>query len=148
MGTFSSAEPYSYFECDQFAMKVAGDNAYTRDDCVGTLEVERETKTVTKKCRGVIKKRKTKPTGNGTVTVKLHIKLDLYRKLHAMTNEGMQPGIYAFNNTKSMPEASITARVLDEDDNIRFMSIDKIHTETWLGHKSVDVHELPLWRIV
>ena len=63
MGTFSSAEPYSYFECDQFAMKVAGDNAYTRDDCVGTLEVERETKTVTKKCRGVIKKRKTKPTG-------------------------------------------------------------------------------------
>lgn len=137
MGTFSSAEPYSYFECDQFAMKVAGDNAYTRDDCVGTLEVERETKTVTKKCRGVIKKRKTKPTGNGTVTVKLHIKLDLYRKLHAMTNEGMQPGIYAFNNTKSMPEASITARVLDEDDNIMYLAYPRAKVEE-IGKLSIE----------
>lgn len=38
--------------------------------------------------------------------------------------------------------------ILDEESNIHFMGIDKIHTETWLGHKSVDVHELPLWRIV
>ena len=38
--------------------------------------------------------------------------------------------------------------ILDEDDNIRFMSIDKIHTETWLGHKSVNISDLPLWRII
>jgi Holliday junction resolvase len=31
---------------------------------------------------------------------------------------------------------------------IRFMGIDRIHTETWLGKKSVDVYELPLWRLV
>lgn len=137
MGTFSSTEPYSYFECDQFAMKVDGDETYTRDDCVGALEVERETKTVTKKCRGVIKKRKTKVTGNGTVTVKLHIKLDLYRKLHAMTNEGMQPGVYAYNNTKSMPEASITARVLDEDDNIMYLAYPRTKIEE-IGKLSIE----------
>ena len=46
--SFSSADVYSYFEVDQLAIKVSGESAYTRDDCVGSLNVERETKTVTK----------------------------------------------------------------------------------------------------
>lgn len=125
----TSAEVYSYFECDQLAIKVAGDNDYTRDDCVGSIEVERETKTVTKRCRGVVKKRKTKPTGNGTITLKLHIKLGLHRKLTAMTNEGLQPGIYAWDNTVPMPEASVTARVKDEDDNIMFLGYPRCKVE-------------------
>lgn len=127
--SFSSAEVYSYFECDQLAIKVAGDESYTRDDCVGSLNVERETKTVTKKCRGVVKKRKTKPTGNGTIELKLHIKLALYRRINAMTNEGLQPGVYAFDNTQSMPELALTARVKDEDDNIMFLGYPRCKVE-------------------
>ena len=125
----TSADVYSYFEADQLAIKVAGDNAYTRDDCIGSIEVERETKTVTKSCRGVVKKRKTKPTGNGTITLKMHIKLGLYRRLNAMTNEGLQPGVYAFDNTASMPEAALTARVKDEDDNIMFLGYPRCKVE-------------------
>ena len=127
--SFSAADVYSYFECDQLAMKVAGEEEYTRDDCVGTLSVERETKTVTKSCRGVVKKRKTKPTGNGTINLKMHIKMALYRKIHAMTNEGLQPGIYAFDNTEPMPEFSLTARVKDEDDNIMFLGYPRCKIE-------------------
>ena len=127
--SFSSADVYSYFECDQLAMRAAGEEEYTRDDCVGTLSVERETKTVTKSCRGVVKKRKTKPTGNGTINLKMHIKMDLYRKIHAMTNEGLQPGIYAFDNTEPMPEFSLTARVKDEDDNIMFLGYPRCKIE-------------------
>lgn len=127
--SFSPTDPYSFFECDQFAMKVDGDEGYTRDDCIGSIEVERETKTVTKKCRGVVKKRKTKPTGNGTITLKMHIKLELYRKINAMTNEGLQPGVYAFDNTASMPEASCVARVKDEDDNIMFLGYPRCKVE-------------------
>ena len=127
--SFSSAEVYSYFECDQLAMKVAGDEAYTRDDCLGSLNVERETKTVTKSCRGVVKKRKTKPTGNGTIELKLHMKLALYRRINAMTNEGLQPGVYAFDNTQSMPELALTARVKDEDDNIMFLGYPRCKVE-------------------
>lgn len=126
---FSSAEVYSYFECDQLAIKVAGDESYTRDDCIGSLTVERETKTVTKKCRGVVKKRKTKPTGNGTITVKMHIKLALYRKMNAMINTGLQPGVYAFDNTSSMPEFSLVGRVKDEDDNILFLGYPRCKIE-------------------
>ena len=127
--SFSSAEVYSYCECDQLAMKVAGDEAYTRDDCIGSLNVERETKTVTKSCRGVVKKRKTKPTGNGTIELKLHMKLALYRRINAMTNEGLQPGVYAFDNTQSMPELALTARVKDEDDNIMFLGYPRCKVE-------------------
>lgn len=126
---FSSADVYSYFEADQLAIKVAGEDSYVRDDCVGSIEIERETKTVIKKCRGVTKKRKTKPTGNGTLTLKMHVKLNLYRKLHAMTNEGLQPGVYAFDNTNAMPEASVTVRVKDEDDNIMFLGYPRCKVE-------------------
>ena len=127
--SFSAADVYSYFECDQLAIKVAGDEEYTRDDCIGSLTVERETKTVTKSCRGVVKKRKTKPTGNGTIKLKMHIKMALYRKIHAMTNEGLQPGVYAFDNTEPMPEFAVTARVKDEDDNVMFLGYPRCKIE-------------------
>lgn len=127
--SITSAEVYSYYECDQMAIKVAGEEQFTRDDCIGSFNVERETKTVTKSCRGVIKKRKTKPTGNGTIELKMHIKLSLYRKMNAMTNEGLQPGVYAFDNTESMPEMVVTARVKDEDDNIMFLGYPRCKVE-------------------
>ena len=127
--SFSSADNYSYFECDQLAIKVGTDATFTRDDCIGSIEVERETKTVTKKCRGVTKKRKTKPTGNGTITLKLHIKLALYRKLYGWTNEGLQAGVYALDNTVAMPEAVLVARVKDEDDNIMYIGFPRVKVE-------------------
>ena len=127
----TSAEVYSMFEVDQLAIKVAGDEQYTRDDCVGKITIERETKTVTKKCRGVTKKRKTKPTGNGTVKISLHIKLALYRKINAMTSEGLQPGVFGFSNTESvMPEISVAARVKDEDDEPLFLGFPRCKVET------------------
>ena len=125
----TSESVYSPYEVDQFAIKVAGDDGYTRDDCVGTMTVERETKTVTKSCRGVTVKRKTRPTGNGTVTVSMHIRRDLYRRINGMTNEGLQPGVYAFDNTVSMPEVSIAARIKDEDDNILYMGCPRAKVE-------------------
>lgn len=127
--SFSANDVYSYFECDQLAMKVAGDTDYTRDDCVGSLNVERETKTIVKRCRGVVKKRKTKPTGNGTINLKAHIKMSLYRKINAIKNTGLQPGVYAFDNTESMPEFSVTARVKDEDDHVLFLGFPRCKIE-------------------
>ena len=127
--SFSSSEVYSPYEVDQLAIKVAGGESFTRDDCVGKLTVERETKTVTKSCRGVVKKRKTKATGNGTVTLSMHVKLDLYRKINGMTNSGLQPGVYAFDNTVAMPEVSILARVKDEDDNIMYKAFPRCKVE-------------------
>lgn len=127
--SYTSAEVYSPYELDQLAIKVAGETSFTRDDCVGRLEVERETKTVTKSCRGVTKKRKTKPTGNGTLTISMHIKLALYRKINGMVNGGLQPGVYAFDNTSAMPEFTVAARVKDEDDNIMYKGFPRCKIE-------------------
>ena len=99
---YTIGDNYSPYEVDQLAIKVAGDTEYTRDDCIGKMTVERETKTVTKKCRGVIKKRKTKATG---------------------------PGVYAFDNTEAMPEFSLTARVKDEDDVIMYKGFPRCKIE-------------------
>lgn len=137
MAGFSSTEVFSPYECDQLAIKVDGESAYTEDDCVGKLTVERETKTVTKKCRGFVKKRKTKVTGNGTITLSMHVKLDLYRKLHAMVSDGLQDGVYAFDNTVPMPECTIAARVKDEDDNIMFKGFPRCKIEE-VGQMSVE----------
>lgn len=137
MAGFSSTEVFSPYECDQLAIKVAGETDFTEDDCVGKLEVERETKTVTKKCRGYVKKRKTKVTGNGTITLSMHVKLDLYRKLHAMVSEGLQDGVYAFDNSTPMPEFTITARVKDEDDNIMYKGFPRCKIEE-VGTLSVE----------
>jgi len=126
---YTSGDNYSPYEVDQLAIKVAGDDEFTRDDCVGKMTVERETKTVTKKCRGVIKKRKTKATGNGTITLSLHCKLVLYRKLHAITNKDLQPGVYAFDNTLPMPEFTLAARVKDEDDVTMFKGFPRCKIE-------------------
>lgn len=46
-----------------------------------------------------------------------------------MTNEGLQPGVYAFDNTQSMPELALTARVKDEDDNIMFLGYPRCKVE-------------------
>lgn len=128
--SFSSADVYSPYEIDQLAIKVAGDSSYTRDDCVGSMTVERETKTVTKSCRGVVKKRKTKPTGNGKITLNIHMKLALYRKINAITNTGLETGVYAFDGTTEMPEFSMTARVKDEDDNIMYKGFPRCKIES------------------
>lgn len=130
MAGFDSTQVFSPYEVDQLAIKVVGDNAFTRDDCVGSLTVERETRTVTKKCRGVVKKRRTKPTGNGSITLSMHIKRDLYRKLNALTNDGLISGVYAFSNDKSlMPESTICARVKDEDDNVLYLGFPRCKIE-------------------
>ena len=70
-----------------------------------------------------------KGTGNGTITLSMHIKLALYRKMHAMVNTGLQPGVYAFDNTSPMPEFSLAARVKDEDDNIMYLGFPRCKIE-------------------
>ena len=127
--SFSSSEVYSPYELDQLAIKLAGAESYVRNDCVGTFNVERGTRTVSKKCRGNVTKRKTKPTGEGNIEIHTHIKLDLYRDLHGMTNEGLQTGVYAFDNTVAMPECAVTARVKDEDDNVMYKAYPRCKVE-------------------
>ena len=47
-----------------------------------------------------------------------------------MTNKGLQPGVYGFSYIESlMPEVSIAARVMDEDDEPMFLGFPRCKVE-------------------
>lgn len=88
--------------------------------CVGSLEEESTVLTVTKNCRGVVSKTRTKGTGSGTLTVTAHIPIAIYRKMLAMSDEKLKSGVYAYGRNSLHPKFVLTADVFDEDDNEKF----------------------------
>ena len=85
--------------------------------CVGSIEEELEVKTMTKNCRGVVAKTRTRGTGNGTLTISVHCPIELYRKLFDMKNDGLKKGVYAYGYESRHPEFTLTVDVFDEDGN-------------------------------
>lgn len=86
-------------------------------ECVGKLEEEMETKTITKSCRGRVKKSRTKGS-QGTVTITAHLPYDLKLKLYSMAEYAT--GVYGYGTESLHNEITITAKVKDEDDNVQY----------------------------
>lgn len=84
--------------------------------CIGSLEESSEVITTTKKCRGVVVKKRTRGTGNGTLKVSLHIPWELYMRLMAMDSDTLADGVYGYGRNSIHPEFELTADVYDEDD--------------------------------
>lgn len=116
---------FSDFELDQFAIKVAGEQAFERDDCVGSLEEDLEAITVTKKCRGIVKKSRTRGSGSGTLNVSMHIKKSIADKITGMYTTGLTTGVSGYGAVSVHPEFCITARVKDEEGTIKYKAYPK-----------------------
>ena len=56
--------------------------------------------------------------------------------------------INAFELINKKTSAQHIGLLIHAEGKVRYMGLDRIHTETWLGHKSIDVNELPEWRPV
>ena len=54
----------------------------------------------------------------------------------------------AFQLMEKKTGAEEIGLLIHAEGKIRFMDISRINTEVWLGSKSIDVHELPEWRIL
>ena len=108
---------FSEFFLNKLGIKPSGADATTLIDCVGSLKEEMETKTITKKCRGRVKKSRTKPD-SGTVTITAHMPyallLDVYNEQEFAT------GVYGYGTDSLHKECVLTAEVLDEDDNVQY----------------------------
>lgn len=52
----------------------------------------------------------------------------------------------AFRLIEKKTRAKQIGLLISAEDKIRFLGLPQINTELWLGHKSVDVNELPEWR--
>lgn len=85
--------------------------------CVGKVECEAAIRNIIKKCRGSVAKKRTRPTGEGTLKVTAHIPYELYVRLHDMERDGLAEGVYAYGQDSIHPEVVVTADIFDEDDN-------------------------------
>lgn len=88
--------------------------------CVGKVECEAAITNIVKKCRGKVAKKRTRPTGEGTLKVTAHIPYELYVRLHDMERDELAEGVYAYGQSSLHPEVCVTADIFDEDDKEKF----------------------------
>ena len=110
-----SANVFSDFEIDKVGIKFADESTYETVDCVGSLEEEMEAKTITKKCRGVVVKERTKGTGRGTLKLSWHVPYAIYTKFFDMEHDELIEGVKAYGQGSTHKPFSMTGHVLDED---------------------------------
>lgn len=111
---------YSEFECDSQNIKFKGDSAAASAmNCVGSVKETSETKQIVKKCKGVIKKRKTKIIAMGLEET-VHCPYDIYLKMLAMQDDDLEDGVSAVSGDASFPEFALTQKILDEDDEVKY----------------------------
>lgn len=107
----------SEFEVDKIGFKFEGEDAYQTVECIGSLEEEMTVKTVTKKCRGVVRKKRSKGTGEGTLKLSAHIPYDIYAKAFGMNLDSLKEGVKAYGRNSIHKVFSIVGHVVDEDNN-------------------------------
>lgn len=109
---------FSEYEVRQANVKI-GQNVWPIK-CIGKWEEAMESRTVNKKCRGVIAKTRTRGTGAGTCKVSAHVPMELYWALHGMNNDSLADGVHGYGTASLHPVACITLDVFDEDDVEKF----------------------------
>lgn len=105
---------FSEYEVRELVVKLGTETCSI--GCIGSLEEETEVIKVTKKCRGVVAKKRTRGTGSGTLKLTAHMPRDLYDRLMAMKSDKLKPGVTAYGRTSVHPEFTLTGRVFDEDE--------------------------------
>lgn len=111
---------FSEFEIIEQHIKIAGNKSFENMNCVGSSEEELGVKTITKKCRGKVAKKRTRGTGDGTLKQSLHVPRSVYNEIYNMERKELAKGVYAYGENSKHPEFSLTQKVLDEDGNIKF----------------------------
>lgn len=122
---------YSEFEVKQMCIKFDGEGEQFEDmSCVGSSEEDLEVKVITKKCRGVVQREKIKGTGNGKLSLSLHVPYDIYNKIYAMNRANLVEGVKAYGQGSRHPEFALTQLVEDEDGEIKYKAYPRCTMET------------------
>lgn len=126
---------FSEAEVREIAIMIQGAESADINECVGTWEEEMAVKTVTKKCRGVVTKSRTKGTGSGTVKATLHMAQDLFADMYGMQQKELKDGVIAYGTSSLHPVACVTVKVLDEDDNVKYKAYPNCTIQTAMARK-------------
>lgn len=106
---------FSDYELDQMAVKFEGSDAYESMNCVGSFEEEMESKTVTKSCRGVVVKSRSRGTGAGTLKISAHVPWNIFVNAYGMELETLKEGVKAYGRNSIHKTFAATMHVKDED---------------------------------
>lgn len=106
---------FSDYEVDEIGFKFEGEDTCKTAKCVGGSEEEMEVKVITKSCRGSVAKEKVKPTGRGTVKLKLHMPWDIYTTMFGMNLRTLISGVKGYGRNSVHKNFCMTQHVTDED---------------------------------
>lgn len=126
---------FSEYELREMGIKFVDEEAYRTVECIGSCEEELESKTVSKKCRGVVKKTRTKGTGNGTLKLSAHIPYEIYVQAYGMELGTLKDGIKAYGQESVHKEFAITQLVKDEDGNIKYKAYPNCMIKSGVARK-------------
>lgn len=104
--------------------------------CVGSIEEELEVLTITKNCRGVPKKVRSRGKGTGTLKISAHVPNELLTKLYAMGLDNLKEGVRAYGQNSLHPEFVLTADVFDEDDDEKLKAWPRCLVQSNLSRKT------------
>ena len=116
--------------------------------CTGSVTGETEMKVISKRCEGIISKKKATPQ-QVNLTVSAHVKVQVMRDVMGLRNEGLKPGIYAYSNKSKGKNFILTADVVDEfEDVTKLVAFPNCSSETGLifnvSNNEEEVAELEL----
>lgn len=126
---------FSEAEVEEIGIKIEGATTADVIKCVGSMEEEMEVKTVTKKCKGVVTKSRTKGTGKGTVKMSLHVAQDIFADLYGMQNEELKDGVIAHGQNSIHPVFVLTVKVLDEDGRGKYKAYPQCCIQSGISRK-------------
>lgn len=107
----------SEFEVKKIGFKFEDETEYKAVECIGSMEEDMAVKAITKKCRGVVRKKRTKGTGEGTLKLTLHMPYDIYTTAFGMKLDSLKEGVYGYGQNSVHKNFALVAHVEDEDGN-------------------------------
>lgn len=120
---------FSEFEAREMNF-IFGEGDVYNVKCIGKVEEEATVRTIIKKCRGTVAKKRTRGTGEGTLKLTAHIPYELYLRLLDMNQDDLVAGVHSYGQNNLHPDVCITARIFDEDDNEKLAAWPKCTIST------------------
>jgi hypothetical protein len=111
---------FSDYSIDKQVVTFSGATEGVHADCIGSCTQKLESKTITKKCRGVVAKTRTKGTGNGTLNDSMHIPYRIYEEAFGLKRDTLKGDVRAYGEDSRHKEFMLTQHVVDEDGDEKY----------------------------
>lgn len=129
-------DQFSEFEVKESTVKFEGEAETAMSlGCVGSLEETLNTKTITKKCEGVTQKTVVKPTGDGEIKFTLHMRWEAFKNMFGLISDGYAAGVYAYGTDGVHKHFCYTAKVKDENGNVKLKAYPNCVATTGIQNK-------------